>query len=378
MTRATLPKKGTRLSRCEMENVRRVVTEHVPEDAVEVVSALHGGDRLTATDLYPNDPEARERVLHSLDRAGVLKRMRGSKIRGSASNPIWSTYSLAIPLLTDEQVACATRLLRRLDSRIALAADGYLARNKGILLDNEQTLLELDAWLAERGCDSDEVGVRERSWEVFGDEKALTEGDTPRLLFSILGIDPSLLRYHETSPNDFPFRYDATRAGAVVVSENQDMWDSLSRLIEKGPFRLFGVKVVGAIFGGGNFARGDDGLVLAAFLARRGIDPARCLYVGDIDPAGIAIQQSVEDACGIHPWTGMYAAMCASHEAARVGGRAMEPHAEQVGAYDRDRFLSVLDERSAREAARALDAHARIPQEAVGLHDMEEAAVWLD
>lgn len=377
MARAKLPPTGAKFSLCESENLESAIRELLAgPDADEVVGALGRRGWFATDGLFPQSEERRERAVAALVAAGLVSRRRGARKAGPAPDSLWSEYAYSGPLLSEAQSSRAELLLRTLDSRIVLTS-GYLGRHKGVLIDNEEVLLALDAWLSARGRDTDEVGIRERSYEIFGDEKALTQGDTPRLLFTLLKLDPAMLRYHGTAPNDFPCRYDAVRAGLVVVSENQDMWDSLSRLIERGGFSLLGDPVAGAVFGGGNFARGEGGAALSKFLAHRGIDPERCRYIGDIDPAGIAIQQSVEDLCGIRPWAAMYAEMCASHERRRAAGRPLEPHAEQAGDYDLERFLAELDGRSAREARLALDAGARIPQEAVNLRNMEGMASWM-
>lgn len=376
MIRAVLPEKGTRFSPCEAENLRSTIRSRLDEaSSSAVIEAISEKGWFKTSALRAPSERDRAAIVGALVEEGVVSRRRGSRKLGPGGDDLWSEYSYTGPLLTEAQEARADELLRSLDSRIVLSS-GYLSRHKGVLIDNEEVLTALDAWLAERGAGTDEVGIRERSYEVFGDEKALTQGAAPRLL-ALLKFDRSLLRYHGTAPNDFPCRYDATRDGAVVVSENQDMWDSLARLIERGPYELFGERIAGAIFGGGNFARGEGGASLLAFLSQRGIDPGRCVYVGDIDPAGISIQQSIEDSCGIRPWVGMYGAMCASHAAGRGCGRGMEAHAEQAGRLDMARFLSELDPSAAKEAARALSAGARIPQEAVNLRHMEEAAKWI-
>ena len=100
------------------------------------------------------------------------------------------------------------------------------------------------------------------------------------------------------------------------------------------------------------------------------------LYVGDIDPAGIAIQQGVEDRYGVKPFGALYGAMAERHAARREAGKLLDRYAEKQSEvqYDRARFLALLGETERKEAELCLSESVRIPQEIITAGELGEMA----
>lgn len=231
----------------------------------------------------------------------------------------------------------------------------------------------LDAWLAGSfGKPIVPVSDHERCYEIWGDEKALeTKSRSPQLnqLLTDLDFDRTALKFYKGS--QVFASYALRETGKVVISENRDMFDALKKLLRRtGHFDLLGEQISGTVFGGGTKASNS---ALGVFLEEEEIDPSQALYVGDIDPAGIAIQQAVEDRLGIVPFVPLYELMTEMHALRKEKGLPCSPYLEEQrkDGYCKKRFLRLLDEGLREEAKTCLESSVRIPQEIVSYAVLE-------
>lgn len=324
-------------------------------------------------ELHPGEglwwDERCDELVFRLEDSGIIARKRGSApIRPALGSP-YDCYKIVRPCLSQDDLSKAGCILDGLDARVALKND-RLRNNPGLLLDNEAPLKALSAWLVRRWDNATEVATRERCYEIWDDEKAFDTGGMRRLLASI-GFDTALLKIHDSKDEEFP-TYIAPGDGVVVISENQDMWHSIRWLIERGGLVIDGVRIKGVVKGDGHRIERDGCQSIVRFLGARGVSVQHALYIGDIDPEGIAIQQKLEDDAGICPWRFMYRLMAARHAARLAAGHGMRPHIAQVRKGDIDRFLSDVMGPAAEDARAALYALARIPQEIVSLETLKE------
>lgn len=187
-----------------------------------------------------------------------------------------------------------------------LSGRGYLKNHPDVVVEWRDELTALSSWLDE-GPHPAARTVRERSLEIFGDEKALysqrapERGNTslPRLLRRLKIGDKELgiargERFTPTAEegvtllDGFVRRDLSTRRFAkLVISENLDPWKSMRRVAgERGSCDLFGTSIDGAVFGEGYAAvssgaldRFEQGLGFGGIITY--------LWWGDIDWAGL-------------------------------------------------------------------------------------------
>jgi Wadjet anti plasmid transformation system JetA-like protein len=138
-----------------------------------------------------------------------------------------------------------------------------------------ERMRRINAWLRDRADDEPEVPARERSLELFGDEKLLEQLQGGRL-FGEDRLSLGLLRARRVHP---PFvLHRISSAPVLLVIENHHTYDSFTRLLDAGS----GVGIVA--YGAGNAFTAT--VTYASDLGR----PFRQIaYFGDVDARGLRI-----------------------------------------------------------------------------------------
>ncbi len=163
-----------------------------------------------------------------------------------------------------------------------------------------EDLRRLDAFLASDGSAGVRVPIKERSLQIFGDEKRLDmladsvlfrEG---RLSLSQLGCEIV------AEPLGWKRGPVAANTGAVIVLENAATWHSYDRWNRASP------QFSAVVYGGGNRFVDAVGFLNEIFRELGG--PRRVFYFGDLDSAGLRIARR------------------ASERAQRLGLPPIEPH----------------------------------------------------
>lgn len=221
------------------------------------------------------------------------------------------------------------------------------------------TLRAVQTFVRDRG-DARIVPHRERSLELFGDEKRLDRLVRSRL-FDAGRLTLATLRTEWVPP---PISLSARGTGTtVVVAENAATFHSLAATAQS---RLLAV----AYGAGTSFAQSVAGIAAAGPVKR-------ILYIGDLDAEGVAIpQRALATAARFglpapEPALGLWAALCA--EADRVGHKAA-PVPSDVAAELCGWFGNT---EVAKDVQRLLEAGVRVAQEVLGL-DWLESHDWLD
>jgi hypothetical protein len=208
------------------------------------------------------------------------------------------------------------------------------------------------------------VPARERSLEVFGDEKML-DRLAGSALFAAGRLTLELLRCRRVVP-----RLHCESAGdgdLLLVVENSDTFDSLlTVLLHRGDHR---VGLVG--WGAGT---GFEASVLSIARLERPIAEVR--YFGDMDENGLRIPANaatLAEGAGlpsICPATGLYDAMFR-----RAHGQAGQ---RKVAAEAASALSAWLDPQHREVAAKLLMEGERLAQEAVGLSYLSRHDDWLE
>lgn len=225
-----------------------------------------------------------------------------------------------------------------------------------------QNLTAINLWLF-RSRDGLEAPVRERSLEIFGDEKALDR----LLLTSLFGPDRlslSLLRARRAVPR--MVTHTAGDGNELLVVENSDTFDSLIRALSErsGPIGIVG-------WGAG---AGFEASVLSVADLDRPISAIH--YFGDLDPSGLRIPANASALAAssglpaVRPAVGLYEALLAA-------GR---PQSDQQAlslstAHDLTEWLAPAHREP---VARLLCDGQRLAQEAVGLAYLLRHDDWRD
>ena len=230
-----------------------------------------------------------------------------------------------------------------------------------IRADEVATMVAVNEFLRDFDSARLPVPVRERSLEIFGDEKRLDAVRSQRLYVTGV-LSDELLRCFEVHP---PFVYlRVSDAPTALILENHHTYDSACRVLKTDP-RDIGVVVYGA---------GRAFCASVTYLAD--LDPAvkQAYYFGDLDTAGLSIPASahvVGEAAGtapVIPAFGLYRALLAS------------PHrrpATPVSAAAASGLVAWLPEELRAGVSELLISGHWLPQEAVGLELMGSIDHWL-
>jgi hypothetical protein len=168
-----------------------------------------------------------------------------------------------------------------------------------------ETLLPVNDFLLRRRGGLLLVPVKERSLEIFGDEKRLERMCPGGMLFGKLPL-AALGCFQVSAP--LPYRAAPAPGQPVLVIENKDTYWSF------GEWNAKVLQYSAVVYGGGE-AFQSTGLALAQTMREVGADHA--LYFGDLDPKGVRIplefnrkteprQPQVSPAMELYSWLTSY------------------------------------------------------------------------
>jgi hypothetical protein len=225
-----------------------------------------------------------------------------------------------------------------------------------------ETLLLVNRWLHHTRDDL-VVPSRERSLEIFGDEKAL-DRLAGTAMFGPGRLDLSMLRCRRVAP---PLHCERCGNGdLLLVIENSDTFDSILSLLRDRDHHRVGLVAWGA-------GTGFEASVLS--IGRATLPVAEVRYFGDLDenglrvPANAAALANSEGLPTIRPASGLYTVML------QLG--TPKPGQRRVSAKAAADLAWWLDRDHRAAAQRLLTAGDRIAQEAVGLAHLSRHEDWL-
>ena len=179
----------------------------------------------------------------------------------------------------------------------------YLSHPKQYVSD-EKNIVQLSDWLKKE--EKRKASVKERSFEIFGQEKFLQSKEGVSLL-KRSGLSLPDLSCYET-PEPF-FMEETAEEGAVLILENKDPWFSLAGVM-RGKYHSFLKEEIGVLlYGEGRKAASEN---LTSFLTSMHLNERKILYCGDIDAAGFHILMDVQKnnpSLSAEPFTALYERM---------------------------------------------------------------------
>lgn len=289
-------------------------------------------------------------VLEELDGAGLLTRPRGNSYDRTEQPPLprFVTLPAPAPAPAHRQIVWHHTLNWVPVTRITPA--------------QRERLEAVDRWLKTARRDAAPAPLRERSLEIFGDEKVLDRllrtglFGPGRLTLDLLVTYRAVVRFtsETVGPGDL-----------LLVVENADTFDSLVHVLRDRPGHR-----VGAVGWGAGAA--FEASVLS--VARLPLPVAEVAYFGDLDekglriPANAAAIAAAEGLPAVRPATGLYGALL---ERAR-------PQAGQrkLTAATADEVTAWLDPAHRAPAGELLMVGKRAAQEAVGREYLTTNDAW--
>ncbi len=143
-------------------------------------------------------------------------------------------------------------------------------------------LRQLNEFFANGGRARETVPIKERSLEIFGDEKRLDVLLGGSALFGDGRLTPERLRFVVVA-EPLGWKRGTLPAGPAIVLENLATWESYGRWDRQTP------QFSAVIYGGGNRFAESVGFLADVFREIGG--SRRVLYFGDLDSAGLRIPQ---------------------------------------------------------------------------------------
>jgi hypothetical protein len=237
------------------------------------------------------------------------------------------------------------------------------APQAGLTRPQLATMQQVNDWL-HKSRDELVVPARERSLEVFGDEKML-DRLVGSALFGPGRLTLDLLRCRRVAP---PLHCESAGNGdLLLVVENSDTFDSLLQVLRSRDDHRVGLVGWGA-------GTGFEASVLSIARLERSIVEVR--YFGDLDENGLRIPANASMLAEsarlptVRPATGLYRALFQ-----RAHGQAGQ---RKVAAETVAGLSAWLDPQHREAAATVLTAGERLAQEAVGLSYLSQHADWLE
>jgi hypothetical protein len=228
--------------------------------------------------------------------------------------------------------------------------------------------LRVNEWFVRRGGDVDVVPLRERAWEILGDEKGF-DAALRTELFGPGRLSLEVLSARLTPP---PLAVRSVGDGSVLlVAENAATYDSLVLTLAEHP----GEHHIGWVgFGGGEaFAQ------TVASVPHVAPGCSRIVYFGDLDVRGLAIPAAAREAMryssvipaalpDVEPAIALYRMLLESADHAHAASAVAALRAKELSAW------LPVELRTA--ASSALVRGVRIPQECVGLSQLRADFSW--
>lgn len=216
---------------------------------------------------------------------GLLAPVKSSGTSGNKIYPLYFKYRITI---ADDYAEALSEIALLHPS---LTKSGYLQSKPELYLKYKAQLKLLNAYLFKEKS-SASISKKERSFEIFGEEKQMEDRAFKNLL-NRLGLTADVLAYYETPEycfNDYiPHRSDNI---LLLICENKDIWFNIRRrMFEDSVFNLFGIHIDGAVYGCGN--RISEAGALLQYTHFMNTASVHYIYWGDIDRPGLNIYLSL-------------------------------------------------------------------------------------
>lgn len=224
-------------------------------------------------------------IISVLSEKQILSPIKSSKTNGNRLYPIYLKYKVSFPQDTYEAELKEISALHPL-----LQSNGYLQSKPEEYKKYRLLLQKLDRYLFSRSVNEISISRKERSFEIFDEEKALDDKTFCALLERI-GITPNALAFYDTPEYCFNDYIPERKAQmTLLICENKDIWFNIRRMMfENNATNIFDTHIDGVVYSCGNKVSGMGALTTyTEFIGSE----VKYLYWGDIDRAGLNIYLS--------------------------------------------------------------------------------------
>lgn len=245
----------------------------------------------------------------------------------------------------------------------------YYLSNPAIYANERKAVRQLNSFLkTNRNSLLKQISLNERSFEIWGYEKFLSEG-IGKTILKHCGIDMEFLNCYGTCE---PFSYFAAKRNTpqnLLILENKDPFFSMRRHLLSGKESIFGTCIGTLIYGGGkrvvsSFKEFD--LSAEPYMKVAG---NTLLYFGDLDYEGILIFESLaeifKEQGEIIPFIPAYIAMLDKGDCAEEIPTMKEGQNKNIS----NVFFSYFDEETVRRMKNYLEKGKYLPQEILNIND---------
>lgn len=241
--------------------------------------------------INPNEVEAIFMQVKELEEEKIVSPVKTSGTNGNYRYPLYKKYHINNREQTDETIIREIRGLHP-----SVQGGGYLIKHPEIYEEHREDLNKLSTYLLS-GRDATCISRKERSYEIFGREKALEmDTDLWKALVN-LNITAKTLNFYDTPEYCF-HDYIPERKNSMVllICENKDIWFNIRRcMFEDGARDIFGVHIDGVVYGEGKRVADKRG-ALTEYVKFMGYPTVDFLYWGDIDREGLEIFKGAKKA----------------------------------------------------------------------------------
>lgn len=222
----------------------------------------------------------------------LLQPVKSSGHNGNHQYPVYAKYRIVLP---HDDYSYERERIRGLYP--SLLKNGVLEKQPQKYRRYEEKLQRLSNYLFKSRLRAEEkISRRERSFVIFGDEKALDDKSFFSFLNS-LGLGGEALAFYDTPEYCFCDYIPVRKAEMqILICENKDIWFNARRLMfEEGAESFFGQRFDGVLFGGGNKICEDENGSFAVYTEFLRAERVRYFYWGDIDREGFKIYLRLRD-----------------------------------------------------------------------------------
>lgn len=221
-------------------------------------------------------------IINLLSELEFLSPVKNSKTNGNRLYPIYFKYKVTIPEESYEDELNELSHLHPL-----LLKSGYLQNKPQEYKKYRSLFQKLDRYLFLNQANIEPISRKERSFEIFDEEKVLDDKVFCNLLNKI-GLDENTLFFYDTPEYCFNDYIPEKRPKlTLLICENKDIWFNIRRLMfENHATMIFNTHIDGVVYGSGVKIKGKG--ALTSYSRFIGVN-VNYLYWGDIDREGLNI-----------------------------------------------------------------------------------------
>ncbi len=292
---------------------------------------------------------------------GLLEPIKCSKTNGNNVYTIYNKYKVNLPEI-DYSIELSEISMLHID----LIKYDYLKKNPEVYKKYKKQIELLSKWLFANDLIIEKISKKERSFEIFNEEKELED----KVFWGILnhmGINEERLCFYNTPDYCFnDFIPSKKQNMTLLICENKDIWFNFRRLMFENNYNSFFDTIIdGVVLGDGYQISNKKGALTeyTKFLGVK-IDSVEYLYWGDIDRAGLDIYSKATDVnpdLKIKLFLPAYKKMLDLAENREIPDSNDNRNLE----YDFSKIFSLFDNNYSNRLKTYINSNKRIPQEII-------------